>query len=159
MTLNGKCSKEAKKLQAQRRIAAFLLIKTLPTTSQNPVSCSTLFKLLLKKAIKVQSFPRLLSYIFTKIWELSSWQKTSTPANNSTHVFTSGFEMLCKCLVRSHFLTFFYQELVATTGVPDLPFAGDSHRPKTLKNPKKKKKKKESSTHTLIHTHICSYTP
>ena len=28
---------------------------------------------------------------------------------------------------------FFYQDLAATAGVPDLPFAGGSHRPKTCK--------------------------
>ena len=43
--------------------------------------------------------------------------------------------------VKAYIFFFFYQELVATTGVPDLPFAGGSHRPKNLKNPKKQKKK------------------
>ena len=46
---------------------------------------------------------------------------------------------------------FFYQDWVATTGVPDLPFAGGSHRPKNLKNPKQKNKKKIIIP-TLIHT-------
>ena len=40
------------------------------------------------------------------------------------------------------FFLFFYKDLVATTGVSDLLFAGGGRRPKNLKNPKKKKKKK-----------------
>ena len=46
--------------------------------------------------------------------------------------------------------TFLYQDMVATPGVPDLPFAGGSQRPKNLKNPKSKKKR--NNYHTLIHT-------
>ena len=52
---------------------------------------------------------------------------------------------------------FFYQDLVATTGVPDLLFAGGSHIPKNLKNQKNRREKKNqflilSFTHTLAHT-------
>ena len=39
--------------------------------------------------------------------------------------------------------------LIATTGVPDLPFTEGSHRPKNLKNLKKEKK---IIIHTFIHT-------
>ena len=52
---------------------------------------------------------------------------------------------------------FFYKDLVTTTRVPDLPFAGGSNRPKNLKNSKKKTKKKKyllihPFTHTFVHT-------
>ena len=45
---------------------------------------------------------------------------------------------------------FFYQDVVATTGVPVLPFAGSSHRPKNLK--KNKYSYSHSHTHLLIHS-------
>ena len=54
---------------------------------------------------------------------------------------------------------FFYQDLFATTRMPDLPFAGGSHKQKLKKSKKEEEKKQELNTHTLIHTHICSYTP
>ena len=57
---------------------------------------------------------------------------------------------------------FFYQDLVATTGVTDLPFEGGSHRPKNLKNPKKEEEEEENNikhSHSHSHTHIYSYTP
>ena len=44
--------------------------------------------------------------------------------------------------IETYIYIFFYQDLVATTGVPDIPFAVGSHRPKNLKNPKKERKKK-----------------
>ena len=52
------------------------------------------------------------------------------------------------------FFFFIYHDLVAIAEVPDLPFAGGSHRPKT-----RKKNNKELIIHTPIQTHICSFTP
>ena len=51
-------------------------------------------------------------------------------------------------------LYFFCQGLVATTWVPDLPFAGGRRRPKNLKNPKKRKRinYSYSHSHTFAHT-------
>ena len=56
--------------------------------------------------------------------------------------------------VPEHEMFFLYQDLVATTGVPDLPFAGGSHRPKNFKNLKRKKKKKVNYSYSHSHTHL-----
>ena len=58
------------------------------------------------------------------------------------------------------FLYILLPRLGPTAGVPDLPFAGGSHSPKTWKIKKKiRRKKKEIIIHTPIQTHICSFTP
>ena len=63
----------------------------------------------------------------------------------------SSFLMQLICVKKK---LFFYQDLVATTGVPDLPIAGGNIGQNNLKHPKKKKK---NYSYSHSHKHLLIY--
>ena len=68
-----------------------------------------------------------------ELWAAALLQKAASSQWWEGAVSAASMYLWCSNYYNNTFFFFFYQDLAATAGVPDLPFAGGSHRPKTCK--------------------------